>query len=345
MQQDSSAIIAAHDACDNSPQPNHTPRDRIWKMTPAQAESIRHRALVALSNNRTPGYNFPGYFLDLQCTRYDTGGVVLEMDTGAHNANADGTTHLAAITCLADFALAQACRTFVDPSIRTATMTLHLRFLGGEARGRLRAEAHSTGFSERTALAEADCFGRLISQGKEILRMSGTWGAPPAPEGRAMHPLPWARTEPAPPAPMLKPAELDPMERAAMRRVVESLRNAKEGEFANRLWTPVVRNSGERALGRLPIGLHVGNRVGHVQGGFSISTALFTAIAAVPQHPLITAASAWYISPGQGKSLSARSSVLQRGRNVAVVRTELLATGGKRVLEVISNHAVARKPS
>jgi acyl-coenzyme A thioesterase PaaI-like protein len=93
----------------------------------------------------------------------------------------------------------------------------------------------------------------------------------------------------------------------------------------------------------MPIGLYIGNRVGHVQGGFSLSTALITAIAAVPHHPLLTAASAWYISPGQGQALSARSSVLQRGRNVAVVRTELMATGGKRVLEVISNHAVPRR--
>ena len=312
-------------------------------MTPADADAIRSRALAALSNNRTPGYNFPGYFLDLECIRYDTGGVVLEMDTGAHNANRDGSTHLAAVTCLVDMALAQAARTFVDPTIRTATMTLHLRLLGGAACGRLRAEAHSTGFSERTALPEADCFGRLLAAGREIMRMSGTWAQPPAPDGRPMHPVPWARAEPAPPAPLLRPRELDAMERAVMRRLERSLREAADGSFADRFWAPAVRSSGERALGRLPIGLHIGNRVGHVQGGFSISTALITAIAAVPQHPLLTAASAWYISPGQGESMSARSSVLQRGRNVAVVRTELMASGGKRVLEVISNHAVARK--
>jgi len=312
-------------------------------MTPQEVDAIRSRALVALSNNRTPGYNFPGYFLDLQCLRYDTGGVVFDMDTGAHNANADGTTHIAAVTCLVDMALAQAARTFVDPNVRTATMALHLRFLGGEARGRLSAEAHSTGFSERTALAEADCFGRLLAEGKEIMRMSGTWAQPPAPDGRPMQPTPWARKEPVPPPPLLKRAELDAMERAVVRRVEQSLRDAQPGEFVDRFWSPAVRKNGERSVGRLPIGLYIGNRVGHVQGGFSISTALITAIAAVPEHPLLTAASAWYISPGQGKSLSARSSVLQRGRNVAVVRTELMATGGKRVLEVISNHAVARK--
>jgi acyl-coenzyme A thioesterase PaaI-like protein len=312
-------------------------------MTPQDADAIRARTLTALSNNRIPGYNFPGYFLDFECLRYDTGGVVLEMQTGPHNANPDGTTHLAAVTCLADMALAQAARTFVPPTVRTATMTLHLRFLGGEASGRLRAEAHSTGFSERTALAEADCFGRVLAGSREIIRMSGTWAQPPAPDGRPMEPVPWARKEPPPPAPLLKPAELDAMERAVLRRVERSLADAAAGDFVDRLWSPVVRRSGERAIGRMPIGLHIGNRVGHVQGGFSISTALLTAIAAVPQHPLLTAASAWYISPGLGKSMSARSSVLQRGRNVAVVRTELIATGGKRVLEVISNHAVARK--
>ena len=311
-------------------------------MNPADAESIRSRALLALSNNRTPGYNFPGYFLDLQCTRYEKSGVVIEMDTGPHNANPDGTTHLTAVTCLFDLALAQAARTFVDPNVRTATMALHLRFLGGEPRGRLRAEARSDGFSTRTALAEADCFGELFSEGRATMRMTGTWAQPPTPDGRPMAPVPWARTEPAPPAPLLKRSELDASERAALRRVEQSLREAREGDFAERFWSPAVRASGGRALGRLPIGLHIGNRVGHVQGGFSISTALITAIAAVPDHPLLTAASAWYISPGQGKMLSARSSVLQRGRNVAVVRTELFATGAKRVLEVISNHAVPR---
>ena len=44
-------------------------------------------------------------------------------------------------------------------------------------------------------------------------------------------------------------------------------------------------------LGR-PILAGVGNRVGHVQGGLLMSTALATATAAVPHHPVLTAASA-----------------------------------------------------
>jgi acyl-coenzyme A thioesterase PaaI-like protein len=90
--------------------------------------------------------------------------------------------------------------------------------------------------------------------------------------------------------------------------------------------------------------MHVGNRVGHVQGGLLLNAALATAIGAVPHHPLLTAASAWFISPGQGKALNSRSTVLQKGRNVAVVRTEVFAAGGKRVLEAVSNHAIAARP-
>ena len=122
-------------------------------------------------------------------------------------------------------------------------------------------------------------------------------------------------------------AQLDAKERAVLGRVERALREAKHGEFMCRLWTPSVRHTPRGAVGRLPIGLHVGNRVGHVQGGISMYTALATAVAAVPHHPLVTAIAAWYISPGEGKALSARSTVLQKGRNVAVVRTELFGAG------------------
>jgi acyl-coenzyme A thioesterase PaaI-like protein len=91
----------------------------------------------------------------------------------------------------------------------------------------------------------------------------------------------------------------------------------------------------------MPLGMHMGNRVGHVQGGLLLHTALATAAAAVPQYPLLTAASAWYISPGQGKALTTRATILQNGRNVAVVRTEVFSSGRKLSLEVISNHAMA----
>ncbi|MCC6531687.1 MAG: hypothetical protein IT531_03995 [Burkholderiales bacterium] len=312
-------------------------------MTPTDAELIRRRALVALSSNRVPGYHFPGHFLDLQCTRYDRGGIVLEMDTCAHNSDPGGTANLGAVAFLADMALASSCRVFVDPTRRTATLKLHMDFCGGEARGRIRAQAHSSGFSERTALAQAQCYGEVSALGRPILRMTGTWVSPPSPDGRPLHPLPWEHDANAAAAPLLAPGELDAMERDVLKRVERALRDAKHGEFMQRLWAPVVRHGARGTTGRLPLGLHVGNRVGHVQGGLSLYTALVTALAAVPHHPVLTAVSAWYISPGEGRSLNARTTILQKGRNIAVVRAEVFATGGKRVLEVVSNHAIARR--
>jgi len=310
-------------------------------VNPSDAEAIRRRALSALFNNRSPGYHFGGHFLDLQCPRQDEGGVVMELDTGAHNANADGTTHPAAIAFLADMALASSCRAYVDPTRRTATLSLEVRFTGVPARGRLRAETHSDGFKSRTALAQAYCTGRVLSEGHEVMRMSGTWVAPPAPEGRTLYPLPWEPGYKHLVTPALELRDLDPLERGVLRRVERALRDAKHGEFMRCFWSPAIRDTPYGAAGRLPIGPYVGNRVGHVQGGFTLNTAIETAVAAVPHHPLLTAVSAWYISPGQGKALSARSTVLQKGRNIAVVRTEVFATGNKRALEAVSTHAIA----
>ncbi|HTP95931.1 MAG TPA: hypothetical protein VMK05_08755, partial [Burkholderiales bacterium] len=114
-------------------------------MTPTDAETIRHRALRALAGNRVPGYHFAGHFLDLQCRRYDRGGVLFDMDAGPHCAGADGTVDLAAVVFLADMALASSARVFVDPTARTATLLLRIEFTGVAARGQLTAEAHSDG--------------------------------------------------------------------------------------------------------------------------------------------------------------------------------------------------------
>lgn len=308
-------------------------------MTPSDKEFVRQRALLALARNRIPGYNFAGNFLELQCRRSDRGGVVFDLEPGPHCIDADGLINLGAVTYLADMALAAASRTFVDPSARTATLLLRIDFTGVEPRGRLTAEAKSDGFSTHTALAQANCIGSIRAAHGEIAHMSGTWVRPPAPGGRPLDPLPWERREPVA-VPALARADLDSTERNVMRQVERALRELHHGSFLQSLWAPKVRHTPRGAAARFALGLHVGNRVGHVQGGLLLNVALATAIGAVPHHPLLTAVAAWYVSPGQGKALHARATVLQKGRNVAVVRTEVFAAERKRVLEVVSNHAI-----
>jgi acyl-coenzyme A thioesterase PaaI-like protein len=311
-------------------------------MRPADENEICQRALQALARNRNPGYHFGGHFLDLRCRRFEGGEAAFELAPGPHCVDLDGSMYLGALLLLADMTLSAANRLHVEPSARTATLALRIEFTGAPALGPLRAESKSNGFSPHTALAQAASAGTIRAAGAELARMSGIWVSPPPIEGRALNPLPWER-EHAAIVPALAPAQLDPMEKNVMRRVRQALRAAPRGGFLRNLWQPAVRRTPRGAVSRLAVGMHIGNRVGHVQGGLLLNAALATAIGAVPHHPLLTAASAWFISPGQGKALRSRSTVLQKGRNVAVVRTEVFATGGKRVLEAVSNHAIAAR--
>lgn len=307
------------------------------------ADFVRLAALRAISSNRAPGMHFPGYFLRFECRHYAREGVTFTVEPGPHCADADGIVHQGALLFAADMTLAAANRVFLDPNVRTATLMLRVEFTGEPARGTLYASGRGSGFLPRTALPESVCSGRIECAGREVMRMSGTWVAPPAPPGVMPRGLPWEGGEDGATYPLLKKRELDAGEKDTMRRIEKAMRNASHRDLLTPLWNPSVKRTPGGARGRLPVGMHVGNRVGHVQGGLLLHAALVTANAAVPAHPLITGASAWYISPGQGKAVSARSTVLQSGRNVAVVRTELFNADRRRVLEVVSNHAVGAR--
>jgi len=308
-------------------------------VSPSDADDIRNRALTALARNRVPGYNFAGLFLGLECRRYERGSVIFDLPAGPHCVDAEGTMAPSAVLYFADMVLAAAIRAYVDPHMRTATLMLRLDFTGAPAHGTLRAEARSDGFSTHTALPEALATGSITAGGVEVIRMSGNWGQPPTPEGRTLQPLPWESAEPIQ-YPVVSRGELDTEEKAVMRRIEQAIRAAGPGGFLPHLWAPAARPAPGGSVSRMPLGLHTGNRVGHVQGGLTMHAALATAVAAAPQHPVLMGASAWYISPGQGKALTTRSTLLQQGRNIAVVRTEVFSPGRKLALEVISNHAV-----
>ena len=304
-------------------------------------KTVRQKVLRAISSNRAPGMHFAGYFLNFTPQRFATDGVAFTVEAGPHCTDADGVVNRVAMLYSADMTLAAANRVFIDPSVRTATLMLRVEFTGVPARGMLEVSGRGSGFSPLTALPESVAAGRVVCEGREVMRMSGTWVAPPAPKGMVMRGLPWEGGENGEHRPLLNKSELDVAEKDLIRRVNKAMRVMQNDDLLSPLCNPVTRRTATGASGRLAVGMHIGNRVGHVQGGFLINAALVTAEVAVPAHPVLTGASAWYISPGMGKVITVRSSILQSGRNVAVVRTELFATGRKRVLEVISNHAVA----
>jgi acyl-coenzyme A thioesterase PaaI-like protein len=304
---------------------------------------IRDQVLRAISSNRAPGMHFAGYFFRFTAQRFEKAGVAFSVEPGPHCANAEGLINRAVLLYAADMTLAAANRVHLDPNVRTATLMLRVEFTGEPAQGRLDLSGRGLGFSPLTALPESFSYGRVVCDGRDVMRMSGTWVSPPAPPGVIMRGLPWEGGENGNQRPLLKKAELEAMELDCVRRVEKALRVADNGDLLETLCNPLVKRTATGASGRLAVGLHIGNRVGHVQGGFLINAALATAEAAVPNHPLLTGASAWYISPGEGKAISVRSTILQNGRNVAVVRTELFNADRRRVLEVVSNHAAGAR--
>jgi len=321
--------------------PSPLPEGAAAAPDPDSEQAIRTRVLETIADNRVPGYHFPGHLLDLECRRFERAGVQFHMPAGAHCVEPDGTLNVSAVTVLADMSLASCNRIFLPPAVRTATLSVHLSFTGVPARGDLVCEARSEGFSPRTTMAQARCGGRVLAGDETVCHLAGAWVAPPAPAGMKLEPLPWEREVPVA-RPALAESDLDAKERRVLEHTGRSIDAARAGGgFLAHFWSGNPRATATGSIGRLALGMHTGNRVGHVQGGLLMGFTLNTALAAVPRHGVLTAVSYWFISPGEGRALSARSRVLQSGRNVAVVRTEVFGAGRRRVLEAISSHAVA----
>lgn len=108
--------------------------------------------------------------------------------------------------------------------------------------------------------------------------------------------------------------------------------------FIENFWggVPVAGERGAQLT--MAVSPHLGNRVGNVHGGILFGVAARVASAAVPASLRLSNISAWFVSPGQGAALDVRATLVHSGRNLAVVRTEILGPTGKRVLEVTSQH-------
>ena len=300
----------------------------------ARADAIRARVLRGIALNRTPGLHFPGNFLDVSFDRVAREGSRLAIAPGPWCTHADGTVDFAAIALLSDLGLAASIRANLARETRLATVSLHLQFTGVPAKGRLRADGEFQGFQRQGA-------GRLgltrvsVSGAKgQVCYGTGSFMALLPPKGVTLHPVPhrkFGRPEPA----KLAPAALDAQERRILARADAAL--AARGDFIGGFWGVRARNG--RAV--LENGPHVGNRVGHAQGGIMVALAAASAGSALPENFRVSGLSAYYISPGDAKILRAASEILHQGRLTAVVRTRITGTARRIVLEVVTTHVAA----
>lgn len=303
--------------------------------------AIRARVLRAIAANRLPGLHFPGHFLDIQWKEVAGGAARATLEDGPHCRNADGTINLIAIGMLADNTLAASTRTGLSPGSRLGTTHLGIQFTGAPAQGTIEAESLLLGFSEGTGLRQSLSRGTLCAQGRPLGHISGQFVFLDPPPGMALGPLPYERSEP-PTVETVDPGRLAPHEATVLRTCEAALSKASpEASFIEHLWGGAPRRDARGAANRVAIGPHIGNRVGHVQGGILLGLAAATACAAAPGSMMLSSASAWYISPGRGNELRIRSCILHAGRTTAVVRTEIKNADGGRVVEAVSHH-VAR---
>jgi acyl-coenzyme A thioesterase PaaI-like protein len=295
------------------------------------AAAIRARVLRGIALNRQPGFHFPGNFLDVSFDRIGRAGTLLSLDPGPWCRGSDGQIDLASLMILADLACGSSVRAQLSREARVATVSLSLQFTGAPRVGRLKAAGEFQEFfrdgAGRLGLSRVSVTG---SAGQVCYGTSSFMALRP-PKGMAMHPVP-LRNRRAPEPEGLSRIVLSNSEKRILRRADAAL--AARGNFIENFW-------GDD--GMLRNGLHAGNRVGHAQGGILIALAARSAAAKLSGNWRLGAVTALYISPGEGRVLRAKSTVVHQGSLTAVVRTEVRGKGGRRVLEVVSTHsALAR---
>ena len=298
-------------------------------------DHIRRRVLRAIALNRTPGLHFPGNFIELSFDRVDSANTRLSYETDPQDPSDIGS-----LAILADFALGTAVRADLDPATRLATVSMTLELGAAPRAGIVRAASRCHGFvgegEGRTGR------GRVIIEdaGGEVGSVSGAFMVLKPPPQRTLHPVPLRKRGDAGPAPLAE-RDLAPEELRILRHADQALEHAaKSGQpFIRHFWGFLPQAARNAASCVMPVGPHVGNRVGYVQGGVLLGLAAVTATAALPETWTLSTIAAAFISPGEGSALKAQANVVHHGRRVSVIRTEITRSDGRRVLEVMSTHA------
>jgi acyl-coenzyme A thioesterase PaaI-like protein len=293
----------------------------------SQAEQLRRRVLRAIALNRTPGYHFPGNFIDLSFDRVASADTRISYEADEND--------IGSLAVLADFALGTAIRADLDPATRLATVSMTLELAAAPRAGIVRAAARCHGFMGEGEGSIGRARVSIEDGGGEIGYGSGAFMVLKPPPGVELHPVPHRkRGDPEPP--LLEERHLAADELLILRRAEGAL---KQKPFMRHFWgfLPEAAPGGATCL--MPNGPHVGNRVGFVQGGILFGLAAATATAALPETWRLSLAAAAFISPGDGPALRAQASVVHQGQRSAVIRTEVTRSDGRRVLEVMSSHA------
>lgn len=241
---------------------------------------------------------------------------------------------LGALGLLADVGMAASMRHEVGAAMRLATVSMAVQLTNAPRRGRLDSTGQFDGFMQGTSGRQGLTRAQIRAGGDLVATVSGTFMA--IDQGTA--PLRMRRRGDPDVAP-LEPADLTDEERPVYERACQSLHG--DGAFIERFWGLTPQRGEGSAACEFTNGLHVGNRVGHTQGGLTFALAAATGHAALGREWRLAGVSAWYVSPGTGPLLRAEASVVHAGRLTAVARSRVTDAEGRTVLEAITQHSRA----
>ena len=183
---------------------------------------------------------------------------------------------------------------------------------------------------------------KVSADGVPVCYGTGTFMVLEPPPGVALYSMSH-RKETDPPIAPLAERELKRDEKKVLAIADAALAEMRAGgNFIKSFWgvkTHARHTGAGGAVGALNNSPHVGNRVGHLQGGVTMGLGVATAETALPANWMLSAVTAWYIRPGEGRVIKANSKIIHQGRLTAVVRTEITGKNNKRVMEMITTHA------
>jgi acyl-coenzyme A thioesterase PaaI-like protein len=301
---------------------------------------IVKKAMRAIALNRTPGYSFCGNFFDFSYDSADQDHSIVHVKPEAQSTGSNGQIHIVVQAILADMGLATCLRYNIGDRHRTATVSLSLQFTGVEPCGDLVATSHSQAHLQGVQGRQGISQTRLTSGDALVAIGTAAFMIMPMPQGTILPPVPWVSQKPPDNLP-LDLQSLNETESWILERVRQSVIDSEQGgqNFLAHFLTLDTQPTSDGAICNVENGPHIGNRVGHVQGGIILAIGMVCATAALGDEWLLSGVTATYISPGEGETVRAQSVIVHQGRMTAVVKTSVKSGSGKTALEVLSTHA------
>lgn len=302
--------------------------------------SLYQRVQRTLAISREAKLSFPAVFMNISGRPTGDEEVMVAFKEDDTFRDGKGELDLCALAAIADAALGAPSDMKTGSRVRPATAHIELQLTGAPRRGDTAVETRFVGFTGRSRVKQSLVSANIKCGGTPVAYLSAACVLLDLPEDRARTPWPWL-PEDFRLAPQ-QSIELDADELAALEACERAEAAATaEHRFIEHFWCGIPEASNGEAHLRVKVTPHLGNRMGHVQGGLLLGMAMKVANAATPRGMQLSNISAYFVSPGVGPVLDVHSTISHQGRRLATVCTQISGASGKLVLEAASQHVAS----